>query len=182
VNSSSLAADHPLWRCRLYRSIETSSKRRHGDNNFAPHILKARLQQFEDGRYLTDLYRAGAQPGSLPGVRIAQLKEKIGAARDQMQKLRTIEGKLLQTPDQPVSLTDPEDPDARSMARSGGGTGIVGYDVQAAFDTHHDRGACRSSLGPAVLGGRLDFGNLQSCHSSSGVRTSGTSASGSRSE
>ena len=37
-------------------------------------------------------------------------------------------------PDQQVSLTDP---DARSMATSGRGTGIVGYNVQAAVDAKH---------------------------------------------
>src|ERR1700726_3156771 len=37
-------------------------------------------------------------------------------------------------PDQQVSLTDP---DARSMATSGKGTGIVGYNVQTAVDTKY---------------------------------------------
>ena len=37
-------------------------------------------------------------------------------------------------PDGQVSLTDP---DARSMATSGRGTGIVGYNVQVAVDTEH---------------------------------------------
>jgi transposase len=37
-------------------------------------------------------------------------------------------------PDQQISLTDP---DARSMATSGKGTGIVGYNVQTAVDTKH---------------------------------------------
>jgi len=37
-------------------------------------------------------------------------------------------------PGQQVSLTDP---DARSMATSGRGTGIVGYNVQTAVDTQH---------------------------------------------
>ena len=36
--------------------------------------------------------------------------------------------------DQQVSLTDP---DARSMATSGKGTGIVGYDVQTAVDVEN---------------------------------------------
>jgi hypothetical protein len=39
-----------------------------------------------------------------------------------------------EAPDQQVSLTDP---DARSMATSGRGTGIVGYNVQTAVDTKH---------------------------------------------
>ena len=37
-------------------------------------------------------------------------------------------------PDRQVSLTDP---DARSMATSGKGTGMVGYNVQAAVDAEH---------------------------------------------
>jgi transposase len=37
-------------------------------------------------------------------------------------------------PDKQISLTDP---DARSMATSGKGTGVVGYNVQAAVDTQH---------------------------------------------
>jgi hypothetical protein len=41
---------------------------------------------------------------------------------------------LLQAPDQQISLTDP---DARSMATSGRGTGMVGYNVQAAVDAKH---------------------------------------------
>jgi len=41
---------------------------------------------------------------------------------------------LRDAPDSQVSLTDL---DARSMATSGRGTGIVGYNVQTAVDTKH---------------------------------------------
>src|SRR3954465_10815248 len=41
---------------------------------------------------------------------------------------------MLATPDQQISLTDP---DSRSMATSGRGSGIVGYNVQVAVDTEH---------------------------------------------
>lgn len=41
---------------------------------------------------------------------------------------------MLQAPDQQISLTDP---DARSMATSGRGTGMVGYNVQTAVDAKH---------------------------------------------
>ncbi len=41
---------------------------------------------------------------------------------------------MLATPDQQISLTDP---DARSMATSGRGSGMVGYNDQAAVDTKH---------------------------------------------
>jgi hypothetical protein len=41
---------------------------------------------------------------------------------------------MLESPDQQVSLTDP---DARSMATSGRGSGVVGYNVQVAVETEH---------------------------------------------
>jgi hypothetical protein len=41
---------------------------------------------------------------------------------------------LQEAPDQQISETDP---DARSMATSGRGTGMVGYNVQTAVDTQH---------------------------------------------
>jgi hypothetical protein len=54
--------------------------------------------------------------------------------RRQMQFLREMEAKVEAASDGQVSLTDP---DARSMATSGRGTGIVGYNVQVAVDTQH---------------------------------------------
>ena len=41
---------------------------------------------------------------------------------------------MLATPDQQISLTDP---DVSSMATSGRGSGVVGYNVQVAVDTEH---------------------------------------------
>ena len=41
---------------------------------------------------------------------------------------------MLASPDQQISLTDP---DLRSMATSGRGSGVVGYNVQVAVDTQH---------------------------------------------
>jgi hypothetical protein len=51
-----------------------------------------------------------------------------------MQRLRALEARMLATPDQQISLTDP---DARSMATSGRGSGVVGYNVQVAVETKH---------------------------------------------
>jgi hypothetical protein len=48
--------------------------------------------------------------------------------------LKAIEKEMLASPDQQISLTDP---DARSMATSGRGSGVVGYNVQVAVDTKH---------------------------------------------
>jgi hypothetical protein len=70
----------------------------------------------------------------VPSGRVADLKEKIAQAREHIRKLHGVERHVERSPDQQVSLTDP---DARSMATSGRGTGIVGYNVQAAVDTAH---------------------------------------------
>jgi hypothetical protein len=60
--------------------------------------------------------------------------EKIAKLRDEMTRLATLDRRMRATPDQQISLTDP---DARSMATSGRGSGVVGYNVQVAVDTHH---------------------------------------------
>ncbi len=49
-----------------------------------------------------------------------------------IQELKEIEVQLNETPDRQISLTDP---DARSMKTRG--TGMVGYNVQAAVDAKH---------------------------------------------
>jgi hypothetical protein len=51
-----------------------------------------------------------------------------------MQRLKILKVAMLATPDQQISLTDP---DARSMATSGRGSGVVGYNVQVAVETTH---------------------------------------------
>lgn len=51
-----------------------------------------------------------------------------------MQALKEMELHLREASDGEVSLTDP---DARSMATSGKGTGVVGYNVQTAVDTRN---------------------------------------------
>jgi Transposase DDE domain len=51
-----------------------------------------------------------------------------------MQRLKAIDKEMLASPDQQISLTDP---DSRSMATSGRGSGVVGYNVQVAVDTEH---------------------------------------------
>lgn len=106
------------------------------DKNFTPHKLKASQQQLEQSvsRYLSDLDRADRDPSLVPKARVEQLKGKIATIRKQMKKLKAIGQVLAKAPDQQVSLTDP---DARSMATSGRGTGMVGYNVQAVVDTEH---------------------------------------------
>jgi Transposase DDE domain len=51
-----------------------------------------------------------------------------------MKRLAAIEKQMLASPDLQISLTDP---DSRSMATSGRGSGVVGYNVQTAVDTEN---------------------------------------------
>jgi transposase len=106
------------------------------DKNFTDRKLQARMEQLEEsiGRYLRELDRADRDPVAVSEERVAQLKDKIATIKKQMQRLEHFGAQLKQASDGQISLTDP---DARSMATSGRGTGIVGYNVQTAVDTRH---------------------------------------------
>jgi transposase len=103
------------------------------DKNFTDRKLKARMQQLEESitRYLAELDRADRQPAAVTEARVARLQDKVAAVRAQMRRLKQIGQQMAKAPDGQISLTDP---DARSMATSGRGTGIVGYNVQTAVD------------------------------------------------
>ena len=106
------------------------------DKNFTDRKLKARMQQLEESiaRYLTELDRADREPALVSEARVEHIKEKVATVKAQMRELKQIGKQMAQAPDGQVSLTDP---DARSMATSGRGTGMVGYNVQTAVDTKH---------------------------------------------
>ncbi|MBA3507765.1 MAG: IS1182 family transposase [Betaproteobacteria bacterium] len=106
------------------------------DRNFTDRKLKARTQQLEESitRYLAELDRADREPAAVTEVRVAHLQDKVAAVRVQMRRLEQIGQQMATAPDGQISLTDP---DARSMATSGRGTGIVGYNVQTAVDDKH---------------------------------------------
>ena len=106
------------------------------DKNFTERKLQARMQQLDESvaRYLTELDRADRDPSLVTEARVEHLKDKLARVKEQAGTLRQIAQQLNESPDRQVSLTDP---DARSMATSGRGTGIVGYNVQTAVDTNH---------------------------------------------
>src|SRR3954467_9568211 len=107
------------------------------DKNFTRAKMDRRLAQIEESvaRYLSQLDTADRQePSEALKAKTSRLKEKIEKLKDQMQRLKVLKVTMLATPDQQISLTDP---DARSMATSGRGSGIVGYNVQVAVDTEH---------------------------------------------
>jgi len=106
------------------------------DKNFTDRKLQARIEQLEDSikRYLIELDRADRDATVVLPSRVAHLKAKIARVKEQMQTLDEIGERMKASADGQISLTDP---DARSMATSGRGTGIVGYNVQTAVDAKH---------------------------------------------
>ena len=107
------------------------------DRNFTAAKMKRRMAQIEESvaRYLDQLDSADRQEPSLARTtKTVRLKDKITKLKQEMRRLEKLEARMLATPDQQISLTDP---DARSMATSGRGSGMVGYNVQAAVDTKH---------------------------------------------
>jgi transposase len=106
------------------------------DKNFTPYKLQKRIEQIEASiaRYLAAMETADRHDDEVLKAKSGRLNEKIAALREQVQRFRDMEPAVRDAPDQQLSLTDP---DARSMATSGRGTGVVGYNVQAAVDTKH---------------------------------------------
>ncbi len=102
------------------------------DKNYTRAKMKRRLQELEASieRYLERLATTDATES--PGDDAKTLNDKVAALREEMQRLKKLEVRMLQAPDHQLSLTDL---DARSMnARS---SGIVGYNVQSAVDSRH---------------------------------------------
>ncbi len=138
------------------------------DKNFTRAKMDRRMAQIEESvaRYLQQLDTADRQePSEALKIKTSRLKEKIAKLKEQMQRLEILKMQMLATPDQQISLTDP---DSRSMATSGRGSGVVGYNVQVAVDTEHhliithevtNVGTDRSQL---AHGGQGDKGNAGS--------------------
>jgi len=107
------------------------------DKNFTRGKVKRRKDQIEESvyRYLHQLDSADRQePSRAPTMTKERLNGKIETLKSEMHRLQKREAQMLATPDQQISLSDP---DARSMATSGRGSGMVAYNVQSAVDTRH---------------------------------------------
>ena len=104
------------------------------DKNYTPGAIRLRLAQVEASieRYLDKLDTADRQEADVAEMRTTRLNERIEALRRQMRELQAMAEVVDTAPDRQISLTDP---DARAMATNGKGTGLVGYNVQAAVDT-----------------------------------------------
>lgn len=106
------------------------------DRNYTVAKVAKRLEQVDASiaRYLATLDRADREGSDVSEARTQRIGEKITALRRQMTFLRQMQERVEVSDEGQVSLTDP---DARSMATSGRGTGIVGYNVQIAVDPEH---------------------------------------------
>jgi transposase len=107
------------------------------DKNFTRGKVERRRAQLEESvaRYLAQLDTVDLQePSEALAAKTAHLREKLVKLESEMQRLAVMEKLMLASPDQQISLTDP---DSRSMATSGRGSGMVGYNVQVAVETEH---------------------------------------------
>ena len=107
------------------------------DKNFTEGKVARRWAQLEESvaRYLSQLDTADRQePSEALAIKAIHLKEKMAKLESEMLKLSAHEHAMLMSVDKQVSLTDP---DSRSMATSGRGSGVVGYNVQTVVETEH---------------------------------------------
>jgi transposase len=137
------------------------------DRNFTPGKVRKRQEQIEESikRYLDALDTADrTQPPAEFQGKSEHLQDKLRTMREQMRRMQGIEQQLKHEPDGQLSLTDR---DARSMATSGRGSGIVGYNVQVAVDAKHhlivahevtNAGSDRAQLAPMATAAREAMG------------------------
>jgi transposase len=107
------------------------------DKNFTKAKVERRRKQLEESvsRYLSQLDTADLQEQTEAiTLKTIRLKDKLEKLHSEMAKLDAMEKQMLASPDEQISLTDP---DSRSMATSGRGSGVVGYNVQVATETEH---------------------------------------------
>jgi hypothetical protein len=104
------------------------------DNNFTEAKMKKRLERVEKSiaRYMDELDKADRSEPLVSKAKTQRLQEKLERLKGEMVRLRALDRQMQNEPDKQLSLTDP---DSRSMATSGKGSGMVGYNVQTAVDT-----------------------------------------------
>jgi transposase len=106
------------------------------NRNFTEAKIKHRLKQIDESiaRYLGQIASADRVELSTSRQKVERLEKKIGKLKQEIAQLNALQHQLKEEPDRQISLTDP---DARSMATSGRGTGMVAYNVQTAVDSKH---------------------------------------------
>ena len=139
------------------------------DRNFTPNKVDRRQQRIEESirRYLDALETADRTQPVEVEAKTERLREKIETLRGQMRRMDRIREELKTAPDEQISETDP---DARSMISQAKGTGMVGYNVQAAVDTKHhlivthevtNEGSDRAQLSKMATAARDEMGKTK---------------------
>jgi hypothetical protein len=133
------------------------------DRNFTPAKMQRRLAEIEAAiaRYMAEMDGADAEPDG--EARVEHLERKLASLHAYMAELKIVDEQLRASADGQVSLTDP---DARSM--NARGSGIVGYNVQAAVEAGHHlvvahdvvmTGSDRAQLSPMASAAREAIGS-----------------------
>jgi len=106
------------------------------NRNFTQGKVRLRLKQIDESiaRYLGQIATEDRLELATSKNKVDRLETKIGKLRKEIDQLNKIQTQLKEVPDKQISLTDP---DARAMATSGRGTGMVAYNVQTAVDSKH---------------------------------------------
>ena len=107
------------------------------DRNATRGKVERRRKEIEKSvvRYLRRLDTADRQePSKARTMKKQRLTDRLAMLKRKMTELDALEAEKLAAADQQISRTDP---DARSMAIKAKGSGVVGYNVQAAVDTTH---------------------------------------------
>lgn len=104
------------------------------DRAFSKAKIKRRREKIDESidRYLEEINKADRQDTKESRNTKVRLKARLAHVKEEAKRLELLEKKLLDTPDQQLSLTDP---DARIIATRGRSSVMVGYNVQTAVDT-----------------------------------------------
>ena len=134
------------------------------DKNFTDAKIKHRIEEIEQNisRYLLQMDVADRAEPEIADLRKIRLHGKIEALKNAARKIKSVALHLQHSDEKQVSLTDP---DARSMKTRG--TGIVGYNVQAAVDSENhliiahevtNNGSDRGQLHSMATKARIEMG------------------------
>lgn len=124
------------------------------DRSFTPAKMERRLKKLDESidKYLAEIKRIDNENTKEAENTKIKLKDRLAKVREEAQRLKLIEKKMLESPDQQIALTDP---DARIMQSGGRSTVVTGYNVQSVVDTENhlivthevtNRGSDRSQL------------------------------------
>jgi transposase len=106
------------------------------NRNYTRAKVKQRLVLLDKSiqQYLGDIASADRRESKAAKGKTERMESRIAKLREEMQALKKLEVRMLATPDQQLSQTDP---DARAMGTTARGRGVVGYNVQSAVDAKH---------------------------------------------